>query len=705
MKGKFFIPIIAVIVLSSLSLSFAVERVQTKPGVIQTKPIQVTPMELPDLVVDGIWLDSQCNINFKLRNSGKGNIPDGEHRESVVRIQFGSEIKDFPLPRIDSNGVLKKPAGLVSFNTQLVLKSPADVKVIVDFNKKIKETDGGEKNNEKVVKLTPQCPSVAKIDLKTKTLTDEGAKSQTSDMPLQKSKALTIPPPGKVGTQADTAPLNITILSPTKNSSWNVGSSLSIQWKGIPSQGNFHVFLKTPGMADTLASGVGEPVAATIASYTKMQPNQQGVFNYDWKIPSSITPQDYIVKIIYADDPKVYSKSDVFNIKKGGPSIITPKTLYSGPPVDGFLVSVPGLNVSGVGISWQTGETLQVQWHILQKILNDKISLDDMNETVRIVLKDMSKAERLTIAQSAENQKIGNMQIGKWTIPEGFPDGKYFVRIETPDGHFYGESNPFTIWSPKVVKMGKIEKTAGTEKVDLSKFIKTPPPPVTGTCRLLSMTPVMNSQTKRLDRIDLTAEIDASSDFKLVGDPIPSDPMLKPVSVQPEFLLVLKHKLVSVKPKSYQTKNQNYWIQDFVQPIGTVMWALEWSEGYCGKPPLVCPTGVLKKGKNVVKFTIYVQTIPQWENKAHCNPSWWGPLTIKRNLDFTEYDSDTGKHIRVGIVVVKDYDLIIDVHLRLNGGDFGMGFLSSLEAIVSQPRGDKYLDKDFMFDNAGCAYN
>jgi hypothetical protein len=252
--------------------------------------------------------------------------------------------------------------------------------------------------------------------------------------------------------------------------------------------------------------------------------------------------------------------------------------------------------------------------------------------------------------------------------------------------------------------MGKIEKIAGTEKVDLSKVIKTPPPPVTGTCRLLSMTPVMNSQTKRLDRIDLTVEIDASSDFKLVGD-IPLDPMLKPVSVQPEFLLILKHKLVSVQPKSIQTKNQNYWIQDFVGHIGDVMWALEWSEGYCGKPPLVCPTGVLKKGKNVVTFTIYVQTIPQWENKAHCNPSWWGPLTIKRNLDFTEYDSDTGKHIRVGIVVVKDYDLIIDVHLRFNGGGFGMGFLSSLEAIVSQPRGDKYLDKDFMFDNAGCAYN
>jgi hypothetical protein len=149
---------VGIFFLSSLSLSFAVERVQTKPGVVQTKPLQLAPMELPDLLVDSIWLDNQCHINFRLKNSGKGSIPDAEHRESVVRIQFGSEIKDLPLGRIDPNGALKKARGFVSFNTQVVLKSSVDVKVIPDFNNKIRETEDGGKKNEVVSKLSLLWP-------------------------------------------------------------------------------------------------------------------------------------------------------------------------------------------------------------------------------------------------------------------------------------------------------------------------------------------------------------------------------------------------------------------------------------------------------------------------------------------------------------------------------------------------------------------
>jgi len=688
-KRRMIFSMIGIFFLSFFSLSFAVQKAQMKPGVVQTRPIQVTPVELPDLVVDSIWLDTQCNINFKLRNSGKGSIPDGEHRESAVRIQFGPDIKDFPLSKVDSNGVLKKAGGLIPFNAQITLKSSVDVKVIVDFNRKIKETDGGEKNNEKVAKLTPQCPSVAKVDLKTKTLIDEGAKSQTSDIPLQKSKTLTIPPPGKGGTQADTAPMNITILSPTKNSSWNVGSSLNIQWKGIPSQGNFHIHLKTPWMGDTLPSGLGEPVVTTIASYTKMQPNQQGVFSYDWKIPSFITPQDYIVKIIYADDPKVFSKSEVFKINKGGPSIITPTTLYSGPPVKGFGVEVPSSSNQ-----WRAGEEARIFWQILNTIFSDQNSLGQMDEKVRIVLKDMGGAERLTIAQNVVNRKWVDWQNWKWTIPEGFPEGKYFVRVETPDGHFYGESSPFTIWNPKVAKVGKIEKTAGTEKVDLSKVIKTPPPPVTGTFKLLSVTPNMNTQ-KLLDRLDLAVEINASSDFKLVGDPIPSDPMLKPVSVQPVVYLDLRLKGVSMWPSN--------WSSSYFTPWADLMY---WTRGYCGSIPLVCPSGVLKKGKNLINFTIYVSAINQSEAKIIKDKSWWGPLTIRQNVDYSYYNYSTGKNVKAMQVLVKDFDLFIRVSLFFygDGGGFktassGGGFSTAgvMELVVSNPRGSKYLPDDTYF--------
>jgi hypothetical protein len=442
-------------------------------------------------------------------------------------------------------------------------------------------------------------------------------------------------------------------------------------------------------MADTLASGVGEPVAATIASYTKMQPNQQGVFNYDWKIPSSITPQDYIVKIIYADDPKVFSKSEVFKINKGGPSIIAPKTLYAGPPVKGFGVEVPSSSNQ-----WRAGEAARIFWQILNTIFSDQNSLDQMDEKVRIVLKDMGGAERLTVAQNVVNRKWVDWQNWNWTIPEGFPDGKYIVRVETPDGHFYGESSPFSIWNPKVakMKMDKTDKSASSVQDQIILKGKTPPPPVTGTFKLLSMIPVMDSQTKRLARIDLTVEINASSDFQLVGDPIPQDPMLKPVSLQPYLILILKHRCVSVYPTNYKTSNQNYQILGNYSWIGREFEILEWQPGYCGMQPLVCPTGVLKKGKNVVKFTIYVQSIPQ--SYGHYDPSWWAPLTTKRNLEFLEFDRDTGKNTRLVIVLTEDWDLFIRVILQFyGGGGFGSSFL---EAIVSQPRGFKYLPDGYV---------
>ncbi len=122
-KRKAIVSAFLVIVLSFSSLTFAVERVQTKPGIVKPKPLQLAPVELPDLMVESIWLDNQCQIHFKVKNAGKGNIPEGMHRESMVRVQFGSEIKDLPLGRIDPNGALKKAGGFISFNTQIPLKS------------------------------------------------------------------------------------------------------------------------------------------------------------------------------------------------------------------------------------------------------------------------------------------------------------------------------------------------------------------------------------------------------------------------------------------------------------------------------------------------------------------------------------------------------------------------------------------------------
>jgi hypothetical protein len=502
MKAKAIIPLILFIILSFFSLPFAVEKVQVKPGVVQTKPLQLAPVDLPDLVVDGIWLDGQCSINFRLKNSGPGNIPDGEHKESVVRVQFGSEIKDLLLGRIDPNGALKKAGGLISFNTQMTLKSSIDVKVVVDFNKKIKESDAGEKNNEKVAKLMPQCLPVAQMKADIKTKTSVGTTAE-----VQKSAAQKIPSV-PIGIKADTAPINITILSPTQNSSWDIGSTLKIQWKVMAPTPIFHVLLKTPGMADTASTAAGEPNAALIAAYQKMQPDPQGFFNYDWQIPSYIKPGDYIVKIIYADDPKVFSKSGVFKINPEPMAVV----------VKGAITKLPSPVINVVNpaqdATWEWGKNYQIQWK------SPPYGLGKLN----IALFTEKGALAQQVGSGPDNGTYS------WKVPSGIPNGKYFIRISTSDNKISGDSKVFNISDGLIVQV----VTGGAFKL--------PAPVKITSFKLIGINPNYNRGI--LNSLEVEAQIDASSDF--IFGPRTNDPKLGPISVQPSVSVFLVH----VKPGS-----------------------------------------------------------------------------------------------------------------------------------------------------------
>jgi len=174
MRKRATIPLVLVMILLGFSSSFAVElKPPPAKGAPATTP-KPSEKPLPDLIVERVWLDPQCQINFQLKNIGKGEIAEGDHSASVVRVQFGTEFKEFFLGKVDPGGALKKAGGFISFDTQILLKSPMGVKVIVDFNNKIKEQDRvGEGNNEKIENLTPQCPTetkgpqeVSRIDMK-----------------------------------------------------------------------------------------------------------------------------------------------------------------------------------------------------------------------------------------------------------------------------------------------------------------------------------------------------------------------------------------------------------------------------------------------------------------------------------------------------------------------------------------------------------
>jgi hypothetical protein len=121
------------------------------PPTATGKPPQAAPA-LPDLIVERVWLDDEGFINFQLKNAAQVEIPDKEHQRGMVRVTYGKNHADFSFrktlkkrPAVDPKGLLKKPGGVVQYNTQIRVKERLTVKVLVDSTKRIAEAD--EQNN------------------------------------------------------------------------------------------------------------------------------------------------------------------------------------------------------------------------------------------------------------------------------------------------------------------------------------------------------------------------------------------------------------------------------------------------------------------------------------------------------------------------------------------------------------------------------
>lgn len=319
-KKRSILWVIPLVLFSYLSLSFAQGRIQTGPRAIEPRPGQapaerfgqINPGEpRPDLVAESIWLDHQCHIHIKLKNSGGGNIPDAEHRECIVRVQAGSEIKDLFLGRIDPGGILKRAGGSVSLDTQIPLKTPSELKVVVDFNRRIQETDPGERNNEKVVKLTPQCASAVQAPRGLPGASSFGeAKSIKPGAPLTPASKTSPSPGGEVTYTAG----GITVTNPVQDATWEWGKSYAIQWKSSPSPfGLLKITLY--GEKGNLFQQIGI--------------NQdQGTYN--WKVPSNIPNGKYFIRmstlnnLISGDSKPFYISDGKFVIGQLIPAEISP---------------------------------------------------------------------------------------------------------------------------------------------------------------------------------------------------------------------------------------------------------------------------------------------------------------------------------------------------------------------------------------------
>ena len=169
MRRRAFIIINVIVLLFFISLLYSNEinkQLGTKITTHQVRQTQRTK-QLPDLIVERVWLDEQGNIVFSIKNAGRGVISDSEHGQSRVRVQYGNKALDFWLtknnpnrrPPVDGKGALKRPGGAITYITGIKLSSPTAVSVIVDYNKRVKEAN--EQNNQsQAITLKPVVQSV-----------------------------------------------------------------------------------------------------------------------------------------------------------------------------------------------------------------------------------------------------------------------------------------------------------------------------------------------------------------------------------------------------------------------------------------------------------------------------------------------------------------------------------------------------------------
>ena len=117
---------------------------------------------LPDLVVENISLDTQCNIVITLNNKG-GYAKGNEHAESMVKVIYGNESEDFYLGALSTKGKaavdpqknLIKWNVAVTYTTAITLTTKQTVTVEVNSNGNINESN--RRNNKMSKELEPHC--------------------------------------------------------------------------------------------------------------------------------------------------------------------------------------------------------------------------------------------------------------------------------------------------------------------------------------------------------------------------------------------------------------------------------------------------------------------------------------------------------------------------------------------------------------------
>ncbi|MBN2833997.1 MAG: SUMF1/EgtB/PvdO family nonheme iron enzyme, partial [Candidatus Delongbacteria bacterium] len=183
----------------------------------------------------------------------------------------------------------------------------------------------------------------------------------------------------------------ITVTNPTSSTTWQMGSSTSIQWNDNISENVKIELFKGSSLVQTISSS-----ASSNGSYS-------------WTVPTSLTSgTDYKVKITSVNSSSLYDYSDTFTISLAPYITVTNPTSST---------------------TWQMGSSVSIQWS------------DNISENVKIELYKGSIAVQTLSSSTSSNGSYS------WTVPTSLNAGTdYKVKITSVNtSSLYDYSDTFTI--------------------------------------------------------------------------------------------------------------------------------------------------------------------------------------------------------------------------------------------------------------------
>lgn len=204
--------------------------VSKKPGAIErTSGKGKEKLIFPDLIVEKLWLDTNCYLNFRLKNVGKGKIDPVQFRKGKVLVSQGKiSMPLYDLRKIDPGGRLKRPKGMVEHKTEIQMSRLQLVQVTVDSTAVISESNNSNNVGRKTL---GKCVS-AKQTISPK----PSKKGKRTALSKEKSKRLSKRDLGlgatDLGDRTASAPIRntITISRPVAGAVFYIGDSFDVHY-------------------------------------------------------------------------------------------------------------------------------------------------------------------------------------------------------------------------------------------------------------------------------------------------------------------------------------------------------------------------------------------------------------------------------------------------------------------------------------------